>query len=300
MPKAKFLVWLGLGESKFYSWTARYGKINFHNGKIPRDFWLGQWEKDLILQFHAEHPLEGYRRLAFMMIDRNIVCASPSSVYRVLKEAGVLDDRKLKPSKKGTGFVQPLRANEHWHTDVSYLNISGTFYYLASVLDGFSRKIVGWEIREAMKENDIELIIQRARESYPEANPRMISDRGPQFVSRDFKDFIRLSGMTHVMTSPFYPQSNGKIERWHRTLKETCIRPRHPATITEAKEIVAGWIAHYNNERLHSAIGYITPSDMMLGKADEIHKLRDERLENARAQRRLSHGTEPQLMQLSN
>ena len=252
------------------------------------------------MQFHSEHPLEGYRRLAFMMIDRNIVCASPSSVYRVLKEAGVLDDRKLKPSKKGTGFVQPLKANQHWHTDVSYLNISGTFYYLASILDGFSRKIVGWEIREAMKEGDIELIIQRAKEAYSDSNPRMISDRGPQFVSRDFKDFIRLSGMTHVMTSPFYPQSNGKIERWHRTIKETCIRPKCPATVEEAREIVASWIEHYNTERLHSAIGYITPSDMMQGKAEEIHKTRDERLENAREQRRIRHTTPAQVKQVLN
>ena len=106
--------------------------------------------------------------------------------------------------------------------------------------------------------------------------------------------------MTHVMTSPFYPQSNGKIERWHRTIKETFIRPKCPATVEEAKEVVAGWIAHYNNERLHSAIGYITPSDMMLGKAEEIHKLRDERLENAREQRKIRHTPTAQDRQVSN
>ena len=100
VPKGKILTWLAIGESKFYSWTARYGKINSHNGKIPRDFWLDNNEKAEILQFHTENPLEGYRRLAFMMVDKNVVCASLSSVYRVLKEAGVLDNRNLKPSKK--------------------------------------------------------------------------------------------------------------------------------------------------------------------------------------------------------
>ena len=83
------MIWLKISESKFYNWTLRYGKINSHNGKIPRDFWLNESEREAILQFHAENPLEGYRRIAFMTVDRNIVCASPSSVYRVLKEAGV-------------------------------------------------------------------------------------------------------------------------------------------------------------------------------------------------------------------
>jgi transposase InsO family protein len=221
-----------------------------------------------------------------MMIDRSLVCVSPSSVYRVLKNAGLLDNRELKKSKKGTGFEQPLGPNQHWHTDVSYINISGTFYYLASVLDGYSRKIISWEIRESMKEEELEIIIERAKEAYPDARPRIISDRGPQFVSRDFKEFIRLSGMTHVMTSPYYPQSNGKIERWHRSLKEKCVRPKCPGTVQEAREIVSGWIAHYNNERLHSAIGYVTPTDMMEGRANEIQKLRDKRLEEAREGRR--------------
>ena len=285
------MIWLKISESKFYNWTLRYGKINSHNGKIPRDFWLNESEREAILQFHAENPLEGYRRLAFMMVDRNIVCASPSSVYRVLKEAGVLDNRNLKPSKKGTGFEQPLIANEHWHTDISNINIAGTFYYLASVLDGYSRKILSWEIRESMKECELEIIILRAREAYPDTNPRIISDRGPQFVARDFKDFIRLSGMTHVMTSPYYPQSNGKIERWHRSIKEKCIRPKNADTVEEARLTVAKWISHYNNERLHSAIGYVSPNDMMNGRAKDIHKIRDELFENARELRRKKYYT---------
>lgn len=278
---------MGMSESKFYSWTSRYGKPNNHNGKTPRDFWLDPSETKAILDFHALFPLEGYRRLAFMMVDRDVACASPSTVYRVLKVAGLLDNREFKHSKKGTGFEQPTRAHEHWHTDVSYINISGTFYYLASVLDGYSRKIVSWEIRESMKEEHMEIIILRAKERYPDETPRIISDRGPQFISRDFKDFIRDSGMTHVMTSPYYPQSNGKIERWHRSIKETCIRPKCPDSIEEAREVVDKWITHYNQERLHSAIGYVTPDDMMAGRAQEVQDKRDHKFEKARLERRL-------------
>lgn len=154
-----------------------------------------------------------------MMLDGEVVAVSPSTVYLTLKKAGVLDRKNHKPSKKGTGFVQPLKAHEHWHCDVSYINISGTFYYLCSILDGYSRSIVHWEIKDAMKETDIELIIQRGMEKYPGVTPRLISDRGPQFIAKEFKSYIRQMGMTQVWTSPYYPQSNGKIERWHREIK---------------------------------------------------------------------------------
>lgn len=200
---------MALGASKFHAWKARYGKVNEHNGQVPRDHWLEDWEKEAILDFHDRHPLDGYRALAFMMLDEDVVALSPSSVYRVLKGAGRLDRRFAAPSKKGTGFVQPLGPHEHWHLDISYLNLGGTFYFLCTVLDGYSRYIVHWDIRPKMEETDVETILQRAAEKFPEARPRIITDNGPQFIARDFKSYIRLMGMTHVRTSPYYPQSNG-------------------------------------------------------------------------------------------
>jgi putative transposase len=101
-----------------------------------------------------------------------------------------------KPSKKGTGFEQPLAAHQHWHVDVAYINISGTFYYLCSILGGCSRYIVNWDLRESMAEADIEIILERAKELHPEARPRIISDNGPQFIAKDFKEFIRVSAMS--------------------------------------------------------------------------------------------------------
>ena len=105
-----------------------------------------------------------------------VVALSPSTTYRVLSKAGRLDRWNGKPSKKGTGFVQPLRPHQHWHTDISYLNLGGTFYYLCSFLDGASRAVVHWEIRESMTEADVECILERAKELYPDARPRIISD----------------------------------------------------------------------------------------------------------------------------
>jgi transposase InsO family protein len=138
-----------------------------------------------------------------------------------------------------------------------------------------------------MREADIEIILERAKEKYPEAKPRIISDNGPQFVARDFKEFIRLSGMTHVRISPFYPQSNGKLERWHKSLKSECIRPLTPLTLEDARRLVESYVDHYNGVRLHSAIGYVTPQAMLAGRQAEIHATRDRKLEQARQQRQL-------------
>lgn len=285
--KAETMVnWIGITRSKYYDWRYRYGKVNEHNDWIPRDFWLADREKHAIIAYYYDHRLEGYRRLTYMMIDDDVVAVSPSSVYRVLKNAGLLTRWNRKPSKKGNGFQQPLKPHEHWHIDIAYINVCGTFYYLCSILDGFSRYIVHWDIRKSMTEADVEIILQCARERFPDAKPRIISDNGPQFISKDFKEFIRISGMTHVRTSPYYPQSNGKLERYHKTIKGTCIRVQTPLSLEDARRIVADFVDHYNNQRLHSAIGYITPRDKLQGRAEAILAERDAKLAAARETRK--------------
>lgn len=281
------MAWLGIREGKFYHWRQRFGKVNEHNSWIPRDWWLTDTEKEAIVHFAQDHPLEGYRRLTFMMLDRDVVAVSPASVYRVLKQAGLMDTHNCKPSRKGKGFQQPLRPHEHWHVDISYLNIAGTFYYLYSLLDGYSRFIVHWEIRETMTEADVQTIIQRARECFPEVTPRIISDNGPQFIAKDFKEFIRICGMTHVRTSPYYPQSNGKLERYHRTIKGDCLRPGTPLSLEDARRLVSEYVAYYNNVRLHSALGYISPRDKLEGRAEDIFTERDRKLHEARERRKM-------------
>jgi hypothetical protein len=132
----------------------------------------------------------------------------------------------------------------------------------------------------------VQTIIQRAREKFPGAHPRIITDNGPQFIAKDFKEFIRIAGMTHVRTSPYYPQSNGKIERWHKTLKGDCIRVLVPLSLEDARRLVADYVTHYNEGRLHSAIGYVTPKDKLLGNDAAIHAERDRKLAEAREHRK--------------
>jgi putative transposase len=286
LPAKTLTGWIGVGTSKFHNWKHRYGKLNEHNAWVPRDWWLLDWEKQAILDFQREFPLEGYRRMAFMMLDRDVVAASPTTVYRVLKTAGRIGRFAGKPSQKGKGFMQPSRPHQHWHIDISFLNILGTFYSLCSIIDGYSRYIVHWEIRETMKERETEVIVQRAREKFPGENPRIISDNGPQFVAKDFKEFIRLCGMTHVRTSPYYPQSNGKKERWYQTLKRECLRRDTPLSLEDARRVVAVYVGHYNQVRLHSALGYITPADKLAGREKDIFATRDRKLEEARGRRK--------------
>ena len=280
----QLLTWIGLWSSTYSNWTRSYGKAYEHNGWIPRDHWLDESEKQAIIQYHFDHPLEGYRRLTYMMLDADVVACSAGTVYRVLSQAGLLK-RHTKRSLKGTGFQQPLAAHAHWHIDISYLNIAGTFYFMASVLDGYSRSVVHWDIREKMQEIDVEIILQAAREKFPDAKPQIISDNGPQFIAKDFKHFVRLCGMKHVRTSPYYPQSNGKIERYHRTIKSQCIRPLTPLSLDDAKRGVEKFVVQYNTVRLHSAVGYVTPQAMLEGRQQAIFDERDRKLTEARHRR---------------
>lgn len=285
--KAKTIISsFGIYPKRYHEWKRRYGQENKHNGKIPRSFWLLKEEKERIIEFYLNNFTCGYRRCAYMMIDNDIAYCSPSTVYRVLSQADVIRRWNRKLSKKGTGFIQPLKPHEHWHIDISYINVSGTFYYLITILDGFSRYIVHTDLRESMKDEDVGVVIQAAKERFPDATPRIISDNGKQFLSRDFKELIRIHGMTHVKTSPYYPQSNGKLERVNKTIKVECIREKAPATIDEAQRIIKEYVFEYNHTRLHSAIGYITPKDMLEGKAEIIHQERDRKLEQARKERR--------------
>ena len=279
--------WIGISKSKFHDWKHRYGKANEYNGKVPRDNWTTRQEKEAIIDFFKNNPGNGYRRLCFMMIDQDVAYVSPATVYNILNRAGLMGKSNARPSSKGKGFVQPSGPHRHWHVDISYINVCGTFFYLCSILDGYSRFVVNWELRESMKEEDIEIIIEEARHKCGYVKPRIISDNGPQFLARDFKEYIRLCGMDHVRTSPYYPQSNGKIERWHKELKKDCIRAQHLESLDEAKAAISEFVHHYNEVRLHSAIGYVTPRCKLEGHESEVFKTRDRKLEEARHRRKV-------------
>jgi transposase InsO family protein len=286
LTQAKLLKWLGLPKCRFHDWRARNGLPNRHNGSHAKEHWLEGWEVEAIKSYAVEHPDDGYRRLSFMMLDADVVAVSPSSVYRVLKAAGLLNRSQRKPSRKGTGFVQPTRPHEHWHTDITFIRIGASFYCIISVLDGYSRMIIHWELREKMTRQDVMLVIERAREKHPEAKGvRVISDNGSQYTSREFASYMALCGMTHVRTSPYYPQSNGKQERFHQSLKAEGVHPNSPVSKADAERIIGIYVEYYCSVRLHSAIGYVAPRDKLEGREPLIFAQRQRKLDEASKRR---------------
>lgn len=289
IPVKKLLPYIGLCRVKFYKWVKRSGTANHHNGKIPKTHWLTPAEKKAIEDFAKEHYSEsdyflkdGYRRVAYKMLDLNIVAVSPSSVYRILKKAGLLNKWNTnKRNLKGTGFYQPDYPHKHWHVDIKYLSFQGSFLFLISVLDGYSRYVLHHEVRHTMNEYDVQLTIQNAKEKFPSVRPRIISDNGSQFISKEFKQFIKDVEFTHVKTSVNYPQANGKIERYHRTISEECLRIKSPVTFDGFKDYILDYINFYNTKRLHASLNYLTPEDYMLGRKEQRISEREVKLEKA-------------------
>jgi putative transposase len=263
-PLNKLLVMIGISSSKYYSWIDRHEQPNNHNCIIPKKHWILDWERETIINYSRTHIGEGYRRLTYMMIDDNIAAVSPSTTYRVLKSAGLLNRwNKVKKSSKGNGFDQPILPHQHWHTDIKYVNFRGTFLFLISVIDGYSRYIVYHELRTNMQVYDVQIVIQRTLEKYPGVKPRLITDNGSQYISKDFAEYLKLVGLQHIRTSIAYPQSNGKIERYHRTIHEECLATKSLINLDDARKQVAEYIDHYNTKRLHSSLFYLTPNDFL-------------------------------------
>lgn len=286
---------IGISRNKYYEWQGRTGKPNRHNANVPKNNWTLPEEKQAVISYVKEnYPLnsmflkQGYRRISYEMLDKNVVALGPSVVYRILKFAELLNhwNTKLK-SSKGKGFHQPGRPHRDWHTDIKYVNFLGTFLFLITVLDGYSRYILHHELRFNMTEYDVELTIQKTREKYPLSNPRLISDNGSQYTSKDFEKYLKEVGLQHIKTSIAYPQSNGKMERFYRTIGEECLRTRSMVSIEDARETVAKFIEYYNKERLHSSLHYLTPEDYLMGRVDEKLKVREEKVKKAIEARRI-------------
>ena len=275
---------MGITTSKYYSWIERKGIPNKHNGKIPKRNWILNSEKERIIKYAKEHENEGYRRLTYMMLDEDMVAVSPATTYRILRNASLLNRwNKVSSGRKNNGFDQPDKVHEHWHIDIKYVNFKGTFLFLISIIDGYSRYIVHHELRCHMLERDVEITLQRALEKFPGHKPRIISDNGTQFISRDFREYLSFVELKHVRTSVAYPQSNGKIERFHRTVHQEHLMKTAMIDLDDARKKLNEYIEYYNNERLHSALFYLTPNDFLNNNID--HKIKEREMKLAIARR---------------
>ena len=209
------LSYLGISKSTWNEWQGRENAETRHNHDTPKSNGVTPNETRAVVDFCSAYGnlLRGYRYLAWLMMDMDVACVQPSTVYNILRKDGLFPKWAKTHDVKKKGFDQPLRPNEQWHTDFSYVRIHGVFYYFACILDGSSRKMLVWDLFPFMDALNIELLIMRAKELYPDAHARLIHDNGKQFYARNFLDLVSKLEQEETATSPFHPQSDGKVER---------------------------------------------------------------------------------------
>jgi len=277
---------MDINVATYYNWKQR-SEINRLSDKKPvgrNPLRLLDWEKENIREFYLAHQDKGYRRVTYMMMDQNIVYASPSTVYRFLKREGLLY-RWVEPYSIGTRPDKPTVPNQKWHTDLMILYIDGQNYYYQGILDAYSRYIIAWDIHSEGTALNTSLLLQEAYDKSPKGiNPVVIADNGPEFIGKEFREVIKIHQGKDVRIRPYHPQSNGLEERFHRTLREECVQ--NYSNIIEAKRKVGQWIDYYNNERLHSSISYMPPAIWHYGNPKELADERKSKLQQAREERK--------------
>jgi transposase InsO family protein len=242
-------------------------------------------EKDAVIAYALAHPKEGYRRLAWMMVDADVAYLSPASVYRVLNDADLLY-RWKRSHRAGEKPAAPTRPNQRWHTDIMYLRVADTWYFLVTLIDGYSRYVVHWELLTTMRAADVRLVIQHALELRQLKDVEIVSDNGSQFTSADFKALVRQFELQHIRIRTYHPESNGTIERFHRSTREA-LEDADLRNLSHARELIGRWVKHYNESRLHASLQYLPPAEYFSGEPqcrldDRLYKL-----ERARRQREI-------------
>lgn len=245
-------------------------------------------ERAAVVAFKRKHPELRHRTLAWTMVDQDVACLSPSTVYRILKEEGLVSAWERKERGKGKVPTRPTEPNRLWQTDIRYVKLCGVTYYLLVFVDVVSRWIPYWELLRRMDGATVSLAALAALETLPEAERRLVqiqSDNGSAFVSADFARVLKENGVGHVRIHPGTPEQNGHVERTIRTLGE----PLHEdelGTYHETEGALAEIIDWYNDERLHSAVGYLTPASVHRGDGPRILEARRAKLAAARRRRK--------------
>lgn len=292
------LAQLDVNRSTFYTWYRRYeegGYDGLANRKpAQRRFWnrIPESEKERVVRIALEHPEESPRQLAWSITDKEGYFISESTVYRILKAFDLITSPAYTVISAAEKFANPTtRVHELWQTDFTYFKIIGWgWYYLASVLDDHSRYIIAWKLYTTMAAEDVKDLLEEAvhrtgvRRVAVRHRPRLLSDNGPCYLSKELAEYLEERGMTHTRGKPFHPMTQGKIERYHRSLKNEVLL-QHYYQPEELEREIARFVEYYNNERYHESLNNLTPADVYCGRAKEI-ETRRERIKRQTLQQR--------------
>lgn len=276
---------LGFPKSRYYAWRERARDERLDDlvpGARSSVYEILPEEREAIVAYALAHPRDGYRRLAWMMVDADVAYVSPSSVYRVLDDADALY-RWKRSSRSGTPPPEPQRPNERWHTDLMYLRIADTWYFLVTVLDAYSRYVVHWDLLTNMTAAEVRLVVGDALKKTG-ANPEVVTDNGSQFTAKDFKKLVREFDLEHIRIRTYHPESNGKLERFHRSTREA-LDELELENLGRAREIIGRWVDFYNTERLHASLDYLPPAEYWEGDPEARKQERRNKLERGRKRR---------------
>ena len=278
---------LDIPRSTYYRWRAKYKRLGREGLKnlssAPKRQWnaLTPTEENRVIEIANQFPEMSSREISFWIIDNENFTISESTVYRILKQEGLIRTQSITSFPASKEYHSKSRAvNEQWQTDATYLHVKGWgWHYLISVLDDYSRKIIVWKIQDSMTSEDFAEVVEMACEKsgVPKDNmPNLVSDRGPALISEELGAFLKHKGIHHILASPCHPQTNGKIERYHKSLKSE-IKLHIYDSPSELKGEVGKFISKYNKSRYHESLGNVSPDDVFYGLREKIIKERREK-----------------------
>ena len=282
------LAQLGLTRSVYYDWLEREkeGKLA-DRVVVPRAPSVALPEEvEAAVAYALAHPREGYRRLAWMMVDEDVAYLTPSAVYRTMDRHDLLYRWKRPEPLQGKQVPKATSPDEVWHVDLMYLWVKGRWYFLVSILDSYSRYIVHWELALSMLAEEIAEIMAVALEKVPGKRPRIVRDNGSQFVAKEWREVIRHFELDEIPIRVRHPESNGRIERYHRTVRGEGLAGEEVDGFYQAREVLIQWVRYYNEERLHSALHYLRPVDYYRSNPEALLVERQTKLEMAAARRK--------------
>tara|TARA_R100000687_G_scaffold70408_1_gene60036 strand:+ start:577 stop:1557 length:981 start_codon:yes stop_codon:yes gene_type:complete len=302
LPTKQTLDVLGIPRTTFYRWYDLYLCGGFDalddQSPQPKSVWnrIPQDRRDDLIEFALEHESLTTRELAVKYTDEKRYFVSESSAYRILKEADLITAPAYVVIKAANEFKdKTIAINEMWQTDFTYFKIIGWgWYYLSTILDDYSRYIIAWKLCTNMRAEDvtdtIELALQASGcdQAVVRHKPRLLSDNGSCYISGDLAEWLEEKKMDHVRGAPFHPQTQGKIERWHQTMKNRVLLENYYLPGDLERQIGA-FVDHYNNRRYHESLNNVTPADVYFGRAKAILREREKIKKLTIRQRRLQH-----------